>query len=276
MFGRQHSLLSRLSATAPWALRHFIISLALGGVISVLVFGFWFPMPFRELSGGVILFSLMLGVDIVCGPVLSLLLLHPSKTRRALLIDMGLIALIQLSALGYGLHALSHARPLAIVYEVDRFRVVSYADIDEGDRTAMPGWVQPWGWAAPRVLGVRSAQSNEEKLSSLEASLQGVEPSQRPSWWQEYSMSSARIRERARPLEALQAMNPGQIHVIQTAAALAAKRPENGETSSPNALLWLPLVSRQTMDWVALLDPTTLRIRGYVHADGFEKSKHGE
>ena len=64
-------------------------------------------------------------------------------------------------------------------------------------------------------------------------------------------------------------MNLGKIHQIQTAAALAAKHPEAGETASPNALLWLPLVSRQAMDWVVLIDPMTLRIRGYVHADGF-------
>lgn len=271
MLGWQYSLFSRFNATAPWALRHLIGSLVMGGVISVMVFGFWFPMPFRELSGGLTLFVLMLGVDIICGPMLSLLLLHPSKTRRALWIDIGLIALIQLSALGYGLYTLSYARPLAIVYEVDRFRVLSYADIEESDRAILPGWVRPWGWAAPRVLGIRSARTSEEKLYSLEASLQGVEPSQRPDWWQDYAMSSTRIRERAQPLEALQAVNPGKIHAIQAAAAQAVQRPENGETSSPNALLWLPLVSRKAMDWVALLDPTTLRIRGYVHADGFAK-----
>lgn len=273
MLKKQIPLAQRFRATAPWALRHLFLSVLVGGLTAILVFGIWFPAPFRELSGGVALFALMLIVDVICGPVLSLLLLHPSKTRRALAVDIGLIALIQLSALGYGVYTLSHARPLAMVFEVDRFRVISYADIADGGSWELPAWVQPWGFLGDiRVLGVREPRSGEEKLKSIEASLQGVEPSQRPEWWQDYALSAKRVRERAKSLQVLQDMNRGQIHQIQTAAALAAKDPEAGETSSPNALLWLPLVSRQAMDWVVLLDPTTLRIRGYVHADGFGDS----
>lgn len=266
---RNLPLLSWFAATLPWAVRHFWLSLGVAILTALLVFGAWYPAPFREISGGLSLFVLMLGVDVVCGPVITLVLLHPSKSRQALAVDMVLIAGLQLGALAFGLHSLSHARPLALVFEVDRFRVVSYADIQEVDLANAPDWVSPWRFEAPRVLGTRTARSGAEKLDSVDASLQGVEPGQRPDWWQDYAFSATQAKERSLPLEALQQLNPDRIDRIQTAAAQAALEPQANETSSPNALRWLPVVSRQTMDWVVFVDPVTGRVRGYVHASGF-------
>lgn len=261
--------LNRLAESLPWAVRHLLLSLLIAGLTALLVFGMWFPEPYREISGGMALFVLVLSVDVVCGPLLTLLLLHPSKSRVALAVDFALIACLQLGALGYGLHTLSQARPLAIVFEVDRFRVVAFADILEQDLATAPPWVHPWGFKQPQILGIRTASTGEEKLGSVGVSLQGVEPGQRPDWWQDYALSVPGAIERSQPLAALQKLNPNRIHDIQANAVRAAQAPQPGETSSPNALRWLPLVSRQTMDWVALLDPVTGRIRGYVHADGF-------
>lgn len=266
---RSFPVLARFAETMPMASRHLLGSLALAGLTALLVFGVWFPTPYREISGGVALFTLMLGVDVVCGPLLTLLLLHPSKSRKALAVDIALIAGVQLAALGYGLHTLSHARPLAIVFEVDRFRVVAFADLLEADLANAPKWVHPWGFQPPQVLGTRMARTGLEKLGSVDASLQGIEPGQRPDWWQDYALSVPAAKERSRPLSVLEQLNPDLVHSIQVAAAQAAQAPQPGETLSPNALLWLPLVSRRAMDWVVLIDPVTARVRGYVHADGF-------
>ncbi len=255
--------------TAPWALRHLIFSLVLAGIASVFVFGIWFPAPFREISGGLALFTLILSVDIVCGPILTLILLHPSKSFKARAVDLTLIAFIQLGALIYGLHALSLARPLALVFEVDRFRVITLADITDSDLAQAPSWVKPWGFTPPQILSIRTATSGAEKFDNVNSSLQGVEPSQRPIWWQEYAVSVPKVKERSQPLSVLEQINPEKIHIIQLAAANAALKPEAGETNSPNTLRWLPLVSRQTMDWVVLIDPETARIRGYIKANGF-------
>lgn len=269
MTTRNFPLLTRLVETLPWALRHLLLSLVLAALTAALVFGMWFPVPHRELSGVLVLFLLILCVDVMCGPLLTLLLLHPSKSRHSLMVDAALIACVQLGALAYGLHSLSLARPLAVVFEADRFRVVAYADIQEVDLPKAPGWVRPWGFEPPRVLGTRRARTGAEKIDSVNASVQGVEPGQRPDWWQDYALSTPKVLERAHALELLQQINPSKIHHIQVAAAQAALAPEVGETSSPNALRWLPLVSRQAMDWVVLLDPVTARIRGYVQANGF-------
>lgn len=250
-------------------LLHLVLSFIVAGSTAILVFLGWFPHPFRDLAGGTQLFWMIAAVDVVCGPLLTWVLFKPEKSRVALAVDLSLIVLIQVSALAYGLHTLSYARPLAVIYEVDRFRVVSFADLAESDLMLAPTWVAPWGFTQPRVMGVRSSTTLDEKLANLDASLQGVEPSQRPSWWQDYALNRAQVLARSRPLEELRKKHPTYQELIDTALAKALSVAETGETSDSEALRWLPLVSRRTMNWVVLIDPVTARIRGYVPVDGF-------
>lgn len=251
------------------AAAHLLISLLVVSAVAALAFGGWYPQPFRELAGGSHLFWIIAGVDVVCGPLLTLVVFDPAKLRRELVLDLALVACIQLLALAYGLFSLSQARPLALVYEVDRFRVVSFADLDQADVAHAPEWVTPWGLGRPRLMGIREVTSPEETMASLGGSLQGFEPSQRPSWWQDYARSVPRVLARARPLAELQAKHPSQSILLDRAVADAMANVQTGETVDPAALRWLPLVSRKVDDWVVLLDPATARARGFAHLDGF-------
>ena len=64
-------------------------------------------------------------MDVVCGPLLTLVLASPRKSRRERWLDFSLIGLIQLAALAYGMHSVWVARPVALVFEVDRLVVVT-------------------------------------------------------------------------------------------------------------------------------------------------------
>lgn len=207
------------------------------------------------------LFGWVAGVQLVCGPLLTWLLIKPHKTRRALMVDGTLIACLQLSALGYGLYALAQARPLAIVHEVDRFRVLSYVDVPESELGAAPAWFQPWSMQAPRLVGLREARSLEEKMASVDAALQGVDAAQHPARWQDYDLSHAQALGRARPLAELRAHYPLDAALIDTAAQQAGLAVEQA--------LWLPVTSRRSSDWVALMEPRQGRIVGYLPLDGF-------
>lgn len=257
---------------ALWAaLWHLSLSIAVAGLVAFLVFGFWFPGALRELAGGADLFWLIVGVDVVCGPLLTLVIFNPAKPRAELARDVALVAAIQLLALGYGVHTLSYARPVALVYEIDRFRVVSFADVDADADEAeqIPDWAQPWRFSRPRTVGIRSSSTGAEKLDSINLSLAGIEPSQRPSWWQDYALSRPQVLERARPLSELRAKHPEQSALLDAAVAQALHNNQPDETADAQALRWLPLVSRRATDWVVLLDPVTARVRGSVHLDGF-------
>jgi len=112
-----NTMSSRFYASVHAAGIHLLCSVFVALLASVLVFGMWYPFPFRELSGGRELFLLVVVVDVICGPILTLVLFCPKKPRAELWRDLGLVAFIQLGALFYGLGAVREARPLFLVHE---------------------------------------------------------------------------------------------------------------------------------------------------------------
>lgn len=248
---------------------HLLLSVLVAGVIAALVFRLWYPSPLRELVGGTDLFWLIVKVDVVCGPLLTLVVFNPMKPRAELRRDLTLVAFIQLLALGYGIHTLAYARPVALVYEVDRFRVVTYSDLAQGEDAHVPDWAQPWRLEQARTIGLRPANTLEEQLGSIEASLQGIEPSQRASRWQDYALSKINVLDRAHPLSELRGKHDRQAAVIDSAVSRALANSEPGEANDGAALLWLPMVSQRATDWVVLIDPHSARPRAYIHLNGF-------
>ena len=55
---------------------HFGVSALVAAAVAVLVFMVWFPYPYRQLAGGTELFILVMAVDLVCGPLLTLVLFN--------------------------------------------------------------------------------------------------------------------------------------------------------------------------------------------------------
>ena len=47
---------------------HLLYSLGVALMAALLVFGLWYPFPYRELAGGRELFLLVISEDVVCGP----------------------------------------------------------------------------------------------------------------------------------------------------------------------------------------------------------------
>ena len=118
---------------------HLGISLAVAVLAAILVFGLWYPYPYREISGGRELFLIVVAVDVVLGPLITLSIFNLAKPLKELRRDLVVVALIQLAGLGYGLWTVSLARPAHLVFELDRFRVVHVVDIpvDLMDRARM-------------------------------------------------------------------------------------------------------------------------------------------
>ena len=58
--------------------------------------------------------------------------------------------------------------------------------------------------------------------------------------------------------------NPQHFLAINQEAIKASKNLMLGETENPQDLRWIPIVGRKTANWVALIDPKTARIRGFV------------
>lgn len=240
---------------------HLLVSLAVALLTASVVFFLWYPYPYREIAGGRELFFWVVTVDVVCGPLLTAVIFNPKKSRRELSLDLGLVGVIQLVALFYGLNTVAIARPVYLVYEVDRFQVVTAADILEGQLKPEKGGLHRLPWSGPRVIGVREPKDSDERLHSLELSLQGIEPSARPDWWQDYALSRQRVLKRAQPLSSLRSKRPQELAIIDHAVRAIGAEEES--------LAWLPMTSSKSTAWVVLVDKRTTEVRGFAPVDGF-------
>lgn len=241
---------------------HLLVSAGLAALAAALVFGVWFPYPYRELVGGRELFLIVVAVDVVCGPLLTLVLFNHLKSRRELTLDLSLVALVQLAALAYGLFTVVQARPVYLAFEVDRFRAVTYADIQHEKLRPQDGGLQVLSWGRPRVIGVREPADGDEMLRSLDLSLGGVDPAVRPDWWVPYESIQDRALDRAKPMADLRSKK-----TVHEAGLINAAVQDSG---LPEAQLrWLPVTSFQSTGWVVLLEKDTARLVSFLPIDGF-------
>ena len=77
----------RLRAAIKFFSFHLAISVGVATLAAFFVFGVWYPYPYRELAGGRELFWLVVFVDVICGPILTLVLFNPGKTKKELFFD---------------------------------------------------------------------------------------------------------------------------------------------------------------------------------------------
>lgn len=239
---------------------HFLLSLLVAGMAAGLVFGLWYPYPYREFSGGRELFLLVVGVDIVCGPLLTMVIFNPAKPRAELIRDLTLVALIQLAALGYGLWTVWQARPLFLVQEVDRFKVIASADVEAVALASLPPALQPRLFAGPQTVGIRDPKNAEESNKILFESMGGGRDfAERPDFYVAYdSAAGLKALKRAKPLAVFLQKRPEQVAI---AKALAAEK-------GTDIAQWLYLPVRARQDWIAVLDQQG-QIQGFLKGDGF-------
>lgn len=254
----------RIKAALPASLVHLGGTVVVGLLAALLVLWVWYPHPFSELSGGRELFFLVVGVDIVCGPLLTLVLYTRTKARAELIRDLGLVVLIQLAALGYGMHTAYLARPLFLVHEVDRFRVIAEADflgVDvRKDIETLREELQPTLFSGPRLVGTRKAKDMVEHAEVMFESLKGGrDTSQRPNFYVPYDAAyAAAAVARAKPLSRFLGRFPD---AIETATDVLS---DKGVALAD--ALFLPVAHRQ--DWIVILDRQG-NILGFMPGDGF-------
>ena len=117
----------------------------------------WYHWPGWYLADVTHVIVVMVAVDVVLGPLLTLIIANERKPRRELVRDIAMIVVVQLTALGYGTTALWNGRPLYYAFSVNCLQVVQAYDIDaEAARTARkrgsdlaPHWysLPRWIWA---------------------------------------------------------------------------------------------------------------------------------
>lgn len=224
---------------------HLILSAIVGGVAGALIFGVWYPWPYREVSGGESLFWLLVSVDVTLGPLLTLAVFNIRKPRAELVRDLVVIGCLQLAALGYGGWVLFQARPVHLVFEVDRFRVVSAIDVEPAELPEAPAELRRLPLLGPTLISVRQPAEQKERLEAIDMALQGRDLSMRPQYWIPYAASRSDVLRKSEALPAYVLRKPSQREALLRAAQRSGLPAES--------LRLLPLLMRAA-SWTVLID----------------------
>lgn len=239
---------------------HLAISLAISALAALLVFFVWYPYPYQEISGGRELFLLVVAVDVVLGPLITLAVFSKSKPLREMRFDFLAIGLLQLSALIYGLWTVAVARPVHMIFVADRFEVVHAIEVDMSAISKAPFDLQALPIWGPTQLTLRGFRDSREQADAMFAELAGAALSVRPEFWQSYDKGKANVLEKTRPVNELKKRFPARAADIQSIISKSATAEVN--------VGFLPLKGRNQF-WTVLIDLKTAEPLGYLPLDPY-------
>ena len=202
--------MTRLKASAI----HLLISALIVGVIFALIFFVWYPAPTFLIAGAFSIVLILIGVDLVLGPLLTMIVYK--KDKPGLKLDLAVIAAIQLIALVYGTFTLYQERPYYMVFIVDRLNLVTEKHIDKSKLRFDELHQKPFADVI-RVFA-RMPEGDE-----FQAFLKGVvfegQPDMegRPEYWEPYAAGREIVMNRTKPLSELKRVTEQDERRVQQA-----------------------------------------------------------
>ncbi|MFO1435055.1 MAG: TfpX/TfpZ family type IV pilin accessory protein [Gammaproteobacteria bacterium] len=181
---------------------HLLLSAAIAGTLIAFMLIVWYPWPLFEAAGGSRLIFILAAVDVTLGPLITLIIYKTGKP--GLKFDLVFIAVTQLGALAYGIHIVYLARPVYMVFTVDRFELVTAKDIDPmdlGEVKRRQFRQLPIG--QPRFIGVERPTDNETWMKIAESALRGKDLQLYPQYYGDYSTQAGEALKHARKLDVL-------------------------------------------------------------------------
>jgi hypothetical protein len=184
---------------------HFAICLTVASLLLCVFLFVWYPDGLFEAVGGMGIFWILVGVDVVLGPLLTFVVFRRGKP--SLKFDLTVIALLQVAALGYGVYTLLIARPVYIASLGHRFDVVQANEIEEED-AAKSG--KKLSWVGPEWVGTKSSPDPKEREKIMFGALGGIDYGHFPQHHQPLDKMSAEIIQRADKISELKKLNPDE------------------------------------------------------------------
>lgn len=227
---------------------HFLISFIVGLVLLFLCWFMWYPAPMLMAIGGHEIFLLVVGIDVVLGPLLTLIVFKSGK--KSLKFDLAVIALLQICAMGYGVSTLLEARPAYVAALGDQFQVVQATELTDANlakaKTELPWW-------GPRWVGTK-APTDRYDIDAVHAlATVGAGRGHLPQLHVAYDSMAAEILQRAQSIDALKKHNAGSDGKID---AWLSKRGYNGETAK------FQPIKISASEFVVMLDAKTAAVIG--------------
>lgn len=230
---------------------HLSISLLVAAAVATLLYTLWFPPPYFRAAGASNLVPLLMGVDIVLGPMLTLVAFSPGKSRKLRRLDLSIIVALQGIAFGYGFYVICLARPVFIVAESDRLILVTANDLSDADlaKGRRPAY-RSRSWSGPRLVGALPPTGAQVADFTLQVLAGGKDIDQRPAYYVPYEQVVDALMRHALPLRLLKPATPAQRQQLAQLESTAAARGQ--------VLRFVPL-QRRPEDYAAIFAADTRR-----------------
>lgn len=238
---------------------HFAISFAVLASIFALVLWCWYPPALLGMAKAGTLLSVLAGVDLVLGPLLTLLIYRHGK--KGLKFDLIFIAIMQIAALAFGLHTVWQSRPAYIVGTSDRFRLVFANEIDPASASKAAQEYRHAPWFGPKVVSAPLPDDSKARFEAMMEEMTGLEIQFNPARYAPYP---------ARNGEPAKAAIPAR-QVISLAPASDRQRWQQAFARHPNAAspAMLPLQSSRGSASL-MIDLASAKVLGYVDMPPWE------
>ena len=184
---------------------HLVISLLVGLVLLALCWFMWYPAPMLMAIGGQEIFLLVVGIDVVLGPLLTLVVFKSGK--KTLKFDLAVIGLLQIAALVYGVSTLLEARPAYVAALGDKFQVIQATEVTDANlakaKTSLPWWGPHW-------VGTKAPTGRYDIDAVNDVATVGGGRGHFPQLHVPYDSMAKELIQRAQPIAALKKINSTQ------------------------------------------------------------------
>ena len=222
----------------------------------------WYRWPGWYLASALHVVGLVVMVDLVLGPTLTLIVANPLKPRAALARDISIIVAVQLIALVYGGVTLWGGRPLYYTFSVDRLELVQASDLKPEDiavaRRENPA-LAPWRYSRPRWIWAPLPENPEEaKRIAMGTVTGGADVIQMPRYFRAWEQGLPQLRTRLQKIDDLSDFSREEKHTLRTRVLRLGLPPDQADAM----VLWGG--SRRVL---AVFDLKTLEILALLKAD---------
>jgi len=203
---------------------HLLGSMCAALLSAGLVFLIWYPGLFASATGVAGIFLIVLGVDVVIGPLITLIVFNPAK--RELRRDLVIVLVLQLAALAYGMHTVWIARPAYQVFNAGRFDLVLASDVDDEQlKKAVLVEFKTLPWFGPKTIGAKAPENSKARNEILFSSLTGGgDLPQMPQYYLPYAQLKDDVIKRQQPLDKLLLTNSSRKNEVEALKQRYASR----------------------------------------------------
>jgi hypothetical protein len=224
-------------------------------ILGCLYFG-WYRWPGWYLTDVTRVALVMVCVDVVLGPTLTLIIANQKKSRRELTRDIGVVVVMQLCALTYGSVQLWNGRPLYYAFSENVLQLVQAYDIDADEaklgREQNPAFAPHW-YSLPRWIWAPLPPDTETRKQIMTAVITGGDDViSMPRYFKPWAEGLAQLRAHLK--------KPDEVAYFAKSEKKKLKEKMRAAGLPDDQMVTMPLTGRG-FPLLAVFDPKSLEVK---------------